>query len=418
MTGRATAAFRGVADERGVVLPLAMMVLLILVMLSTALIGMGGSEVFIANNHLRGTQALSAAEAGLEHAYDVFRGNTALLSPAAPIAALTAVPGLAASGTKLGTIGSYVVQYRSAGTDTIELVSTGASAIGSGTRVLRATLTAGTFTSDDAVRTQKDLKISGNPTITGACGSAHTNGNLDASGNPTATGGMTASGTFANVAKLDDIGTGSGGGKPTKPIPVIDPTQVLIKAQASVAADQLFQMKSDGTILDGNGNVLATLKKGDQFNGWKYDGKTPAQWDLSGNAASDGTYYIEGSAKVSGNPGSLVAPWTVSIIATGDVEISGNPEMKTHFGQTFVIAGADVKISGNPNQQVPGLIAAHEQIHISGNPTINGFVIAEDAASASNTEKENQISGNPTIKYDCGVSTPFPGGLQILTWGS
>jgi hypothetical protein len=77
-----------------------------------------------------------------------------------------------------------------------------------------------------------------------------------------------------------------------------------------------------------------------------------------------------------------------------------------------------VKISGNPSQGFTGLIGAHEQIDVSGNATIKGFIIAEDAASASNTAKQNTISGNPTITYNCGLNTPLQGPLPILTWGS
>jgi len=405
---------RAVRDERGVVLPLTMLILVVLAALATALLGIGSSEVFIAGNHVRATQALFTAEAGLEHALDVFRTTPALVTAATAITTLTAVPGLPSSGTKVGAVGSYVVQYRSAGADTIEVVSTGTTSLGSGTRAVRATLTT-SFTSKDAVLTQKDLKISGNPTIGGTCGSVHTNEDLDASGNPTATGPMTASGTFPNVSKLEDIGAGSGGSKPTKPIPVIDPAQVLLKAQASVPASQLFRMLSTGTVLDGLGTVLAILAKGDTFNGWKYE--AGSGWQLSGNTATDGTYYLEGNVKVSGNPGSPQTPWKTTILATGDVEISGNPEATTHFGETFIIAGADVKISGNPSQGFTGLIGAHEQIDISGNATFTGFVIAEDGASDSKTVKDNTISGNATITYECGLPTPLQGPVQILTWG-
>jgi hypothetical protein len=417
VTARALAAVRSAADDRGMVLPLAMVILLILAALATALLGIGSAEVFIAANQLRGTQALFAAEAGLEHAIDVFRGNTALLSPTPAVTTLTVVPGLSATGNSLGTIGSYLVQYRTVGTDTIEVVATGTTAVGSGTRVLRATLTAGSFTSNDAILTKDDLKISGNPTITGACGSTHTNSDFTVSGNPSSSGNMTATGTYTESGHPTN-GAGSGGGKAAKTIPVVDPAQALIKAKASVAADKLFQMKADGQILDGNNQVLTTLTSGQEFNGWKYNAGSTAEWSLSGNNAVDGTYYLEGNAKVSGNPGSATTPWNVSLIATGDIEISGNPEITTHFANNLLIAGADIKMSGNPTQGFNGLIAAHEQIAISGNPSITGSIIAEDAASASGTVTENKVSGNATISYSCGLATPFGGGLQILTWGS
>lgn len=403
-------------DQRGVVLPLTLFMLLVLTVLATALLGIGGTEVFIAGNHLRGTQALFVAEAGLEHAFDLLRVNASLVSPATPVTSLTAVPGLPSSGTSVAGIGSYVAQYRSIGTDTVEVVATGTTTVGAGVRILRATLTTA-FESRDAVRTKDDLTISGNPTIAGACGSVHTNSDLDISGNPNTSGKATATGTY-KASGSPTVGEGSGGGKSRKPIPPIVPSDILLKAKASVATDQLFQLKSDGRVLDGNDNVIATLAKGDNFNGWKYEAGSPTKWDLSGNTAGDGTYYLEGNAKVSGNPGSATTPWHTSIIATGDVDISGNPEITTHFGDTLIIAGGDVKMSGNPSQGFTGLIGAHEQIDISGNASITGFVIAEDAASASNSVKQNKISGNPTITYDCGLNNPLTGLLRILSWGS
>ncbi|MDI6790178.1 MAG: hypothetical protein QME44_05770, partial [Thermodesulfobacteriota bacterium] len=63
-----------------------------------------------------------------------------------------------------------------------------------------------------------------------------------------------------------------------------------------------------------------------------------------------------------------------------------------------------------------GIIAAHEQIEISGNPGLNGYVIAEDATSTSNTANENKISGNMSLTYN-GLGGPFNSDkVQIVSW--
>jgi hypothetical protein len=397
-------------------MPLALIAVLILSALSAALLSIGTAEVLIAGNHFQGRQAHLLAEAGLEDAFDVFRSNPAQLA-AAP-AALGAVPGLRGPGATLATGGSYVVRYQASGADTILVVSQGTTTAGA-TRTMRATLTT-SFRSNLAILTKGDLAISGNPSVTGACGSAHSNADLSISGNPSLTGSATATGTFS-ASGSPNVGGTTGGGQAPKPIPAINPLDFLNAAKAKVAAgtipaNEVIQLKSDGSVLDGNDVVIATVESGKEFNNWKYQGGSPIGWDLSGNTGVDGTYFIEGNAKISGNPGSAKTPWRTSILATGDVEVSGNPEISTHLTDTLFVAGGDVKLSGNPTQGFNGLIAAHEQIDISGNPEITGYIIAEDAADVSQTVKENKISGNPTITYECDLNPPLPGPLQILAW--
>lgn len=401
-------------DERGAILPLALVALALLGGLSVALLSIGSSEVQIADNVLRATQAHFLAEAGLEDAINSFKTTPTLVSNAP--AGLTAVPGLVGPGSTAAAFGSYTVQYRRAGLNTVLVVSTGTSGIGSAQRVLRATMST-SFASNDAIRTRLDLVISGNPTIKGACGSAHANGNFAISGNPSLTGSATASGTYT-VSGGPTVGPGSGGGKPLKPIPPVNPADFLTAAKATLPASQIYQMLADGRVLDGNGGLITALASGAEYRGWKYIAGTPAKWDLSGNTGYDGTYYLEGNVTVSGNPGDAATPWRTSIIATGDIEISGNPSINTFMADTLFVAGLDIKINGNPNQSFTGLIAAHEQVSISGNPTITGYILAEDWPSTSGTATGNILSGNPIITYDCGLNPPVPGKLQILTWGS
>jgi hypothetical protein len=400
-------------DEQGAALPLALMAFVVLGALSAALLAIGSSEVQIASNHLRGTQAHFLAEAGLEHAFNSFRDNPSWLSTSVPTT-LTNVTGIT-SNTSLGNFGSYTVQYRKAGDNTVLVVSTATSQTGSAQRVLRATMSNG-FTNNDAIRTKEDLKISGNPKITGSCGSVHTNDDLEISGNPTIDGNATASDTY-KASGSPEIGGTSGGGKSKKTIPAVTPSDFLSAAKNTLPANEIYQMKSDGRVLDGTDKLIATIESGQEYRGGKYNSGTPTKWDFSGNTAYDGTYYLEGNAKVSGNPGSAVTPWKTTIIATGDVELSGNPEISTHLKDTLFVAGLDIELSGNPTQGFKGLIAAHEQIKINGNPSITGYILAEDASATSGTVKENEVSGNPTITFDCGLNPPLQGPLQIIAWG-
>lgn len=402
---------RVVAEERGIALPLALVVMALLSAVAVALLSVGDREVQISSNHLRATQAQYLAVSGMEEAFDFFRNNPTEVSSAPP--GLT-VLALAGPDPTMAVSGIYAVQYQSAGTDTALLVSTGTSA-GGGERVLRAVLTT-SFSGNDAILTGQGLTISGNPTVTGACGSAHANGDVGISGNPVFSGSVTASGSY-QVSGTPTVGPGSGGGTPPKSVPPINPTDFLAKAKQLLPPDQIFQLKADGRVLDGNDAVLALLSSGDTYRGWKFNMGTPVVWDLSGNVGFDGTYFLEGDAKVQGNPGSPGTPWQTTIIATEDIEISGTPVIDTHLRDTFLVAGRDVKINGNPDQRFEGLIAAHEQVGISGNPSIEGFIIAEDQLDTSGMVTGTGLSGNPTITYNCGLNPPITGPPQILAWG-
>ena len=71
-----------------------------------------------------------------------------------------------------------------------------------------------------------------------------------------------------------------------------------------------------------------------------------------------------------------------------------------------------------------GILAAHEQIAISGNPNIFGFLIAEDAVDCSDMVDGafvglTTVNGNPHIFYDC-QHPPNPWAVAVdverLSW--
>ncbi len=252
------------------------------------------------------------------------------------------------------------------------------------------------------------FQISGNPNISGNCQSLHTNGNLDIPGNPTFSGSVTASGNY-QVSGNPTIGGYSGGGWDQKGVPTVDPTVFLAAAKATLPASQVFQMMSDGRVLDGNNIEIAVLADGETYRGWEY--KPGSDWVYGGNTAFDGTYYIEESVVISGSPGSPTLPWKATIMVTKNIEISGTAIMESHMADALLVSGGDIKIAGNSEHEYGGIIAAHEQIDISGNPSFSGnIVIIEDVVdSISDLVTETKISGEADIAYDCaldpGVST-------------
>ena len=164
-------------------------------------------------------------------------------------------------------------------------------------------------------------------------------------------------------------------------------------------------------------DLITTLAATEEFRGWKYKPGFEFQWVYEEVTPNDGTYYMEGSVDVEAAPGTTTDPWAATIIATGNIQVSGNPHMSPHLADTLLVAGLDINIDGNPAVplELNGIIAAHEQIRIAGNPTIAGNIIAEDAPSTSDLVQGNSIDGNPIIVSDCQLN-PGVGALQVGVW--
>lgn len=405
---------RPFADERGIALPMALFVLLILLGLSAAILATGTSETAISTNHVRSTQALYVAEAGLEDAFNTIRAN----GMPATATAWTAVPSLSGPGSNMTAFGTYTVEYMSAGTSTVVVRSIATSGIGSAQRILRSVLTT-QFSAADAVRTKDTLEVTGSATISGGCGSVHSNGALENGGSQNTGGNATASGTYTPGGTVGGIAAGS---LPTKPIPTISSASFLTAAKAAKPADEIFQLMADGRILNGAGVLIEGPLNGappttSALTGWKYKTAGGLEWSFAGNVGqATGTFYVESNASISGTSGT----WTATVIATGDITMSGNPQMAPHLQDTWLVADKDIDMTGaatGGGLSGSGLIAAHEQIEISGNSTINGYIIAEGAASTSNTVTANLVTGSAVINYNCGGNPPLFTVLTVLSWG-
>jgi hypothetical protein len=423
------------------------MTLVILATASAALLAIGGSEVQIAANLLRGTQAQFLAEAGIEAAFSAFRATESLLdSPPAKLTDLAAP----AAGPTLAAFGSYAVQYQAAGPDSVLVVSTGTSALGSAQKVLRVLITKG-FNAQRAVLVDKNLVISGNPTILGSCGSAHTNSDLTISGGSvviqqtaTASGKVTSGkDSFTQPGSKEKVL--AQGGQPSVAIPTIQASAVLEKAKAdATASSALYKLAVDASgnpkVLQYNrstkvfedvpaGTASSMLKGPGNPTGWELADPPkpdqPARWVIGGSGSPPtGTFYVEGNITISGNPD----PWTATLIAAdtqpetsakrgGNIVVSGNPGMSHHMTDTLLVADRDIQISGNPNYQ--GYILANEQIQLNGNPKIKGAIVAADKANKSDVVliTGDDINGNATIEFDCSGRPPVPGPVRILSWG-
>jgi len=255
-----------------------------------------------------------------------------------------------------------------------------------------------------AIIVDGDLQISGNPNINGDNGSVQANGNLILNGSPSISQNAFASGTYT-VTGSPTVGVSSGGGQPTVTVPTVN------------AAD--YQYLATHRLTSGGDVILVSTGLPVSGTGWDFTGGV---WTISGNSAASGTYYVEGNAKVSGNPNGPLAgnndPLALSIIATGSIEVSGNPTFTPQNSALYqFITDGDLKLGGNVDidpTTVEGQSLVRNQLQISGNPDIRGRIIVKNLPTVSPATDHvvtSVISGNPEVTYNGsfpGLSPPAP----------
>lgn len=428
---------------------LMLMSLLILSSLAAAMVTSGRTEVLISRNQERAAQARAAAEAGLNHglevtiayvrnwqasgfadasaaisdllngpdnlagttATDADNGSLEALDIPRPPTRVTLSAGTGttyevrvfdeddpARGTTLSTADVIRIEENSnASVDANRRIVVRAIGYAAGSTTATLEATVGPLILP-AVITNSDLTISGNPTITGTNGSVHTNEDLTISGSPSISDDCTASGTYSDTPGTT-CGGYEGGGRPTIGVPPVRAIDYVGLAD--------FILHDDGRMTDeNNGGALVCDASADTDAcknlgyGWKYLGS--GNWTIDGDTAFNGSYYVEGNATISGNPGEPGNLLAISIIAKGDIDISGNPDLRPDLPELLFVTDKDLKVGGNFGQptNIEGQILVHEQFMISGNPTLAGQIIVENAATVSTLVESNIIEGNPTIVYN------------------
>jgi hypothetical protein len=292
-----------------------------------------------------------------------------------------------------------------------------------------------TYTITHAFMTGGDLTINGNPNTFGVTGGIHANGRVDMSGNPTlqdaclsSSNGIDLGGTLNHPADCE-----SPGAQAPEEIPEIVPRDFWWTSQYDLCPSGAVKAgPSHPTLGNTVGNspctgqtLVADASSG--YRGWVYNGccdeKEWAKWDYGTNTAYHGVYYFhEGTVRVPSNPGTNTNPWRVTIIASsrgtcpanvaGDVFLSGQMVMHPYTDEalafsdntTLVVAGRDVEWGGNGRIKQPGIVAAHEQIKVNGNPIIEdqGTYLAEDACDSADLSNihSTEITGEPVFHHN------------------
>lgn len=97
-------------------------------------------------------------------------------------------------------------------------------------------------------------------------------------------------------------------------------------------------------------------------------------------------------------------------VKVGDVE----PFLKNQL----LLADRDIKVGGNIETDIHGVLAAHEQVALAGEPYIVGAVITEDACpnSVSSPVSANSFSGNVVLPHTKGSVSTLPSTVHITAW--
>lgn len=309
------------------------------------------------------------------------------------------------------------------------------------TRTLKVEYLLSTYAATNAILTGGNLEIQGATIVGGNEGSVHSNGDVDLVGNSySISQELSASGDI-DPDDPANVGGGSAGGVPEQDIPPIEPGDIYTLNRLQYPG-QWWDLCSDGTVrVPGTspctGALDPTSSPGTDFRGWSFN-LHPTNgpiWSASSDAGDyDGVYYIhEASADISGSPGTATSPWTATIIAEGrpqsgdpcfkdygDIFLSGSPKMAAKIAGLQLIAGRDLVLTGSSSgggAAVEGLLAAQEQVELSGNVTINGAVIAEDRCNtAGSPVDENDIDGSITIIHDDTLDVPLDNLIRTVLW--
>ncbi len=396
-------------NERGSALILVLLVLMMMSALTAALTVNGQTETLISRNQRSGAQAQAAAEAGLNHAVELattyifeWNANGWTIGPEEAVDALLLGPDGASGTTGTDADNGSLAARVGAGIETAEAIplNTPQSMVAGGaatyealilddeadapdedgnlvndineTLIVRAT----GYGPDDtmvvlealiapaplgAIVTNGDLEISGSVTVDGTNSDIHSNGDLDISGGGSdIEGTVTASGTYTGSP------AGSGGAAPI-PLPTISASDYLHYAD--------FILTSSGTMTNQAGTVLCTWSGGTPCNNWDFDSGI-GEWSFGSSAPATGSYYVEGSVKISGSPGSAATPMQITIIAEDSIDMSGSPDIIPGTPELLFVTDGDLEITGGLDIIDPlttqGQILVHEQVNLAGNPTIGG----------------------------------------------
>ena len=305
-------------------------------------------------------------------------------------------------------------------------------------RFLKAEYLFSTYNPPKAILIGGDLIVSGNADVSGISGDVHSNGDIELSGSPTISGDLTSSGSITVGGSGSSSGVEGEVRSEASPhfMPPVEPREMWELLHVDYT-DSWYDLCPDATVRRAdattpcNGSILGTATSGQSFRGWTFHlSGSNREWQKDGSGEYSGVYYVyQSGANVSKNPGEVGNPWRATVITEssnvdgscdaswGDIHVNGTPRMVGFIDGIAFVAGRDLQIQGNANQQFDGLIAAHEQVEVSGNPTLVGALVAEDACDSTGSPvTTSKVSGSMSIQYDGNLDVQLASLIRTSLW--
>jgi hypothetical protein len=372
-----------VRDERGVALPMALFVLLLLTSLSLAFMTLGQTEPVVGTNHLRSAQARVLAEAGVERAVWALSTGT-LVAPAS-----AAIASLPYNGLQFLTVGNATGGFtvKVTGVSAFEVLvetegwtpSVGRSTVTgydatdirskAHRRVLTPVIKLPDFGDTPcALCVRGDLEVRGSATVSSmadtSCGNKY---------------GVTSAGTLCLGSSCDPTDTTNWGNSGS------------------------INGATDGNPADNQPNDYQRNVASSSFEPFTL---TASQLDALKAIARDyGTYYSGDVIFSSSNR----VPAKPIVFIDGSMTTSGNPYTGGTFNGWLIVVGT-ATLAGNGT--INGMLYATNDIQSSsGTNVINGVVISQN--ETNNSGIDTTTTGNMTINYNCANArgnNQFPSG--------
>jgi len=415
--------------QTGVVLVTTLLLLILLTGVGlTSLAGFGVNRSQ-SQNLVSTKQAFQLADAGIQYAEKYLNQHQPTWSTYASSTPQTLIP-----YTTLTGLGTFTVSVQDGGNGSLLVTSTG-TASNNAQAVITGLVVLGPYVPEDAVTADQNLTISGNGTIAGSNGGVHANGNLTISNSPSISANATAYYTYTatGTPKVNGVAAGN---QTIAAIP-------LMRA-SMFSASYDYRLSWDGNVYNQAG--IAQPLPGGTWNCWKFSSTStitkkkkkkggsappsaPPMWTLSCSSTINGTLYFQTDVSIPTSLGTTQAPWVTTLIAEKSIDLTAQSVVarvptsadgalfKAGTQNFLFISDEDIHIGSLSGGNLTGVVTAYGQVGIDGNPTMYGYVVAQDGSNLSGLVTANSLSGGLNLTWNGDLPIPtFLKTAQIKTW--
>ena len=418
--------------QTGVVLVTTLLLLILLTGVGLTSLAAFGVNRGQSQNLVSTKQAFQLADAGIQYAEKYLNQHQILWSTYASPTPQTLIP-----STTLTGLGTFTVSVQDGGNGSLQVTSTG-TASNNAQAVITGLVVLGPYVPEDAVTVDQDLTISGNATLAGSNGGVHANGNLTISSSPVISTNAIAYFNYTATGTPNVTGVAAGS-QTIAAIPLM---------QASMfSASRDYLLSWDGYVYSASNLTQPLPMPNGLWNCWSYSSTTsvqkkkkkkhvsvsgptgPAIWTLSCPSTINGTLYFETDVSIPTSLGTTQAPWVTTLIAEGSIDLTAQSLIaraptsvdgalfKAGTQNFLFISDEDIHIGSLSGGNLTGVVAAYEQVNIEGNPTMYGYVVAQDGANGSGLVTADSVSGGLSLTYNGDLAVPtFLKTAQIKTW--